>query len=85
MTEDLLRAALRLAVERSYGAGFGDAVTCQTIPMPPARRAARRAVSLMLLAEAAEDLVLPVVAGLVQEALEQGFDGRADAEPPPCG
>ena len=77
MTEQHLRAQLRTAVERAYAAGYLDAVIYTAISLPLPERAQRRAVSTLAVAEAAEDLVLPVVADLVQEALEEGFDGRA--------
>ena len=81
MTEQHIRDQLRLAVETAYAAGVGDAVTLATISLDQAGRMKRRAVRMLLLAENAEQLVLPAVEAMVQEALEQGFDGRPVAEP----
>ena len=72
MTEELLRERLREAVTKAM-----DKVPWTIYDIPPGIK--NEAV------EAAEQLVLPVVETMVQEALEQGFNGRPDAEAPPCG
>ena len=70
MTEELLRDKLREVVVEAM-----ESVPWVVYDVPKSCKEAA--------VEMAERLILPVVEAMVQEALEQGFNGRADAEPLP--